>query len=69
MKADQLFKAVPPLDFDEAAGLRHSCLPFRRNRIDWLIAAHAASAGLMLVTNNEADFDNVPGLEVENWTL
>lgn len=35
---------------------------------DLLIAAHARSAGLTLVTNNEADFKNVSNLKVENWT-
>ena len=31
------------------------------------IAAHARSEGLVLVTNNVAEFVRVPGLEVENW--
>ena len=69
LKAGQFFKAIAPLDFDKAAALRHSQLPFRRHSLDRLIAAHAASAGLVLVTNNEADFADVPGLAVENWTL
>jgi tRNA(fMet)-specific endonuclease VapC len=32
-----------------------------------LIAAHAISAGLTLVTNNVTDFKGYPGLRVENW--
>ena len=32
-----------------------------------LIAAHAVSVGIMLVTNDEADFKDYPGLVVENW--
>ncbi len=35
---------------------------------DLLIAAHARSLGLKLVTNNEREFGRVPGLQVENWT-
>lgn len=35
---------------------------------DLLIAAHARSAGLTLVTNNEADFARVSNLKVKNWT-
>lgn len=34
---------------------------------DLWIAAHARSAGLTLVTNNEREFRRVPGLAVENW--
>jgi tRNA(fMet)-specific endonuclease VapC len=40
-----------------------------RNAMDRLIAAHALSSGLSLVTNNEADFKAYPGLVVENWAL
>lgn len=34
---------------------------------DLLIAAHARSLGLILVTNNVREFSRVPGLVVENW--
>ena len=34
---------------------------------DLHIAAHARSEGLILVTNNEREFDKVPGLQLENW--
>ncbi len=36
---------------------------------DLHIAAHARSAGLMLVTNNLSVFERVTGLLVENWLL
>jgi len=32
-----------------------------------LIAAHALSLDVVLVTNNEREFRRVPGLRVENW--
>ena len=35
---------------------------------DMLIAAHAKSLGLTLVTNNTKESDRIPGLCVENWT-
>ena len=35
---------------------------------DLWIAAHAKSAGLILVTNNEREFKRVPGLKLQNWT-
>ncbi|HUM91565.1 MAG TPA: VapC toxin family PIN domain ribonuclease, partial [Candidatus Competibacter sp.] len=34
---------------------------------DLLIAAHARSLGLTLVTDNMHEFSRVPGLLVENW--
>lgn len=34
---------------------------------DLLIAAHALSLGLTLVTNNAREFGRVPGLRIENW--
>lgn len=57
------------LDFDEAAARAYAVLPFRRGRFDRLVAAHALSRGLTLVTNNERDFADVAGLKIENWTL
>ena len=35
---------------------------------DLLIAAHARSLALTLVTNNTREFYRVPGLKLENWT-
>jgi len=34
---------------------------------DFMIAAHARSLGLTLVTNNTKEFERVDGLRVENW--
>jgi tRNA(fMet)-specific endonuclease VapC len=36
--------------------------------IDTLIAAHARSRDLVIVTNNTAEFSRVPGLAVEDWS-
>lgn len=35
---------------------------------DLMIAAHAASEGATVVTNNVRQFANVPGLKVQEWT-
>ena len=34
---------------------------------DMMIAGHARSSGLILVTNNVKEFERVPGLILENW--
>ncbi len=34
---------------------------------DLMIAGHARSRGLILITNNLREFKRVPGLRVENW--
>jgi tRNA(fMet)-specific endonuclease VapC len=60
---------VPVLDFDYKAALAYASLPFRRSSYDRLIAAHALSHGLIVVTDNVAHFADIPGLKVENWTL
>lgn len=35
--------------------------------MDMLIAAHAKTEGLTLVTNNMREFERVPDLKLENW--
>lgn len=67
-----LIQDIPVLPFDEAAaehyGILRAAVPDRRrDALDRLIAAHAASLNLTLITNNEVDFKDYPGLEVENW--
>ena len=65
--AEALFDVVPVLPFDSAAARRYLDVPFRRGTFDRLIAAHALSLGLTLVTNNERDYSDVAGLRVANW--
>jgi len=36
--------------------------------LDTLIAAHAVSLGVALVTNNVREFERVPNLDIEDWT-
>ena len=65
---DAMLEEVTLLPFDEAAARAYATLPFKRAGFDRLIAAHAISLGLTLVTSNTRDFADVPGLRVENWT-
>ena len=59
---------VPVLPFDHNAAIAYAALPFRRGGYDRLIAAHALSLGLTVVTDNERHFAGIPNLRVENWT-
>ncbi len=36
---------------------------------DLWIAAHARAAALTIVTNNEREFQRIPGLKVQNWVV
>ena len=65
---EAFLRAIPLLPFDAAAARAYARLPFNRARFDRLLAAHALSLGATIVTNNMADFADVAGLGVENWT-
>ena len=66
---EDFLSVVPIIPFDEAAARAYASLPFRRASFDRLIAAHALAVGAIVVTGNEGDFADVPGLKVENWTV
>lgn len=63
---------IPVAPFDAAAGMAYGPIRFatrdsKRDHLDKLIAAHAVSLGVTLVTNNTRDFAKYPGLGIENW--
>jgi len=60
---------IPLVAFDGAAARAYAGLAFRRASFDRLVAAHALSIGAAIITNNTADFGDIPDLRVENWTL
>ena len=74
----RLNEFIIPLDilnYDELAAEAHGNIRFQLEKsgqpigpLDTLIAAHAVSRNLILVTNNEAEFKRVDDLKVENWT-
>ena len=60
------------LDFDALAAAEYGRIraALRKNPIgplDTLIAAHARSRSLIVITANVAEFARVPGLSVETW--
>ena len=65
---------IPVIPFDADAAVRYGELTAaaktrRRDVLDRMIAAHALSMGLTLVTNNLADFKEFSGLSLENWVV
>ena len=65
---------VEVLPFDETAAERFATVAADLARrgtpigvLDALIAAHALTLGLIVVTNNTRHFGQVKGLKVENW--
>lgn len=69
---DALLQDIPVAPFEADAAraygpLRAANRERHKDALDKLIAAHALSLGVILVTNNEADFRGYQGLSVENW--
>lgn len=72
---DRFLLTLPVLDFDSDCAREYGKIRsfLEKNgspigSLDTLIAAHALSAGLTLVTNNTREFQRVPGLSVVDWT-
>ena len=67
---------VEALDFTDDAAIHYAEIRAdlkRRGAMiganDLFIAAHARALGLILVTNNTAEFERVKDLVIENWTV
>jgi tRNA(fMet)-specific endonuclease VapC len=77
--SEALERFITPLDiidFDSNAAIEYGKIRADLEKkgtpigpLDMLIASHAKSLDLTLVTNNEREFNRVPELKVENWTL
>jgi tRNA(fMet)-specific endonuclease VapC len=71
---DEYLRHVEVLDFPDEAAIHcaqiRTALKARGTMIganDLLIAAHARSLKLILVTDNTQEFGRVPELHIENW--
>lgn len=71
---DQFLIPLEIVDFDSDAAIVYGEIRAALEKegtpigsLDTLIAAHAKSLRLTLVTNNEKEFDRVDGLKIENW--
>lgn len=74
LKIESFAARLSVFDFDSYAAMHaaqiRAELSKEGNNIgpyDTMIAGHARSLGLVLVTNNEKEFARVSGLRVENW--
>jgi len=73
-RLEVLLRGIPVLPFDAAAAEAYGrilaqCGWAKGKDYDRMIGAHAISSGSILVTNNEADFRDIPGLAMENWLI
>ncbi|KVV47123.1 twitching motility protein PilT [Burkholderia ubonensis] len=67
-----LIEDIPVAPFDVAAAraygpVREATRERKKDQLDKLIAAHAISLDVVLVTNNERDFASYPAVRLENW--
>jgi tRNA(fMet)-specific endonuclease VapC len=67
-----LIDDIPVAPFDVVAAqaygpVREATRDRKKDALDKLIAAHAISLDVVLVTNNERDFAAYPGIKLENW--
>lgn len=72
---DQFILHVDVLTWDQAAADHYGRIRAELEaqgqtigNMDMMIAAHARSQSMTLVTNNEKHFQRVPDLRIENWT-
>lgn len=71
---DKFLTPIEILNFDFCATIEYGKIraDLEKNgtpigSLDTLIAAHAKSLNLSLVTNNQREFKRIPDLKIENW--
>lgn len=75
-RVSEILQIIPVLALDQPVDEKYGLIraeleaagqPIGMN--DLLIAAHAMTLGLTLVTDNTREFSRVSGLEIENWLV
>lgn len=71
---DALIRVIPAVSFDRSAAkayaeVRAAAPKRQQNALDKLIASHAISLNVTLVTNDLNDFRVYPGIRLENWVV
>jgi tRNA(fMet)-specific endonuclease VapC len=74
-RLDEFLSPLEVLTYNEIAARTYGDIRFQLEKhgkpigpLDLLIAAHALSQNLIIVTNNDKEFKRIKNLEVENWT-
>ncbi|MGJ8477960.1 type II toxin-antitoxin system VapC family toxin [Sphingobium yanoikuyae] len=71
-RVDTFLALLNILPFDDAAARTYAemvrLVGVRRRGFDRLIGAQAMASAMVLVTRNEKDFADIPGLTVEDWS-
>jgi tRNA(fMet)-specific endonuclease VapC len=68
----QFFSTIPVVPFDMACERQFQALRAMRLRVgsrDLRIAATALLHSVVLITRNRRDFEQVPGLRLDDWSL
>jgi tRNA(fMet)-specific endonuclease VapC len=75
-RVEQILTALPVLPLEEETARHYAKIRTELERMgqpiggnDLLIAAHALSMNLTVVTANVREFSRVPGLIIENWLV
>ncbi len=73
-RIDEFLSPLEILPYDEIATIIYGDIRLQLEKygepfgpLDLLIAAHALSRNLILISNNEKEFKRVKNLKVENW--
>jgi tRNA(fMet)-specific endonuclease VapC len=74
-RLEEFIAPLEILTYDEMAARAYGDIRFELEKcgqpigpLDLLIAAHALSKDLVLITNNDKEFKRIKKLRVENWT-
>jgi len=74
-EALEKFSPIEIIDYDYDATIEYGIIRTELEKkgvpigpLDMLIASHAKSLGVILVTNNVSEFERIAGLKTENWT-